>query len=171
MKKFLSKKSVMFTFIALAVAFLAFYIATLAWPVSYHTTYKVSATMGSTTVEGTIKFKSNKKAVMTSTMGSTTVKEECWVYFDGYSYYVVGDVDSMTKAEYKEEVKELKQLKKDNKALYENVMTKINAFKIDDEDYTKSSNTGAIVLAVVGGVLELVLIAGATLSVLARRKK
>lgn len=175
MKKFLSKKPVMIAFIAAAVAFLAFYIATLAWPVSYHLPYKDTITMGGTEIEYTIKFKSNEKMYMETSTSEGTDKEEVWIYRDGNLVFMLGGTDYMNEAEYKEAVKELKAAKKENKKAYEAAADfEVNAFQVTAESpYAKleAVSAGSIVLAVVGGVIELALIAGATMSILYRRKK
>lgn len=169
MKKFLSKKPVMIAFIAAAVAFLAFYIATLAWPVSYQLPY----TQKENGVETTIQFKSDKKIHAKITEGKETEEFDYWVYRDGNLIFMVGSTEYMTEAQYDAAVKELKELKKaDKKAYEETAVYKANAFKLESKFSDDSAtNAGAIVLAVVGGVVELALIAGATMSILYRRKK
>ena len=164
MKKFLSKKPVMIAFIAAAVAFLAFYIATLAWPVSYHLPYKYEKNG----MEVTYQFKSNKKIHGEMTIGGETIEMDSYYYRDGNLVFII---DADTEAEYKTEVEAKKALKKANKALYEEMATyEVNAFKLEMGDEA-ATNVGSIVLAVVGGVVALVLIAGATMSILYRRKK
>jgi len=92
MKKFLSKKPVMIAFIAAAVAFLAFYIATLAWPVSYHLPYKYEKDG----MEITYQFKSNKKLHGEMTMGDEKEEMDYWYYRDGNLVFLVGSTKYIT---------------------------------------------------------------------------
>ena len=174
MKKFLSKKSVMITFLVAAVAFLAFYIATLAWPVSYNMTYKDTVKRGGSEITYELKFKSNNKAHTVQSVDGTTQEQDVWIYRDGNLVFSCGDLKTTTKEQYKERVNYYKEMKKTDKEAYEARAMKVSAFKLTQdlgEVKLEAVSAGSIVLAVIGGVVELVLIAGATMSVLYRRKK
>ncbi len=168
MKKFLSKKPVKITFIALAIAFLAFYAYMLIRPVSFGMSYKETTTQFGKEVTNTIKFKNGKKARITRESDGSKTWSDVWVYCDGYSYTVVGSTDYITEKVYEDRVKDLKAQKKENKELYEEGMIDINAFSLDED----ATCTGAIVFAVVGGVVELILITFTSLTfVFAKKSK
>lgn len=189
MKKFLSKKPVMITFIVLAVLGLAFYIGMIARPVAYDFNYKNVKTVGDTTVTTTLKVKNNEKAVqtrVTKTPSSTTeVETEVWIYVDGNIALLIGPTKTMTEAQYEERIKNIKEEKKGNAKAFEEKLEaavkselafKANAFKIisgEGEDAIEFKCTGSTVFAIVGGIVEAVLITGAVLTIVfvVRKKK
>ena len=160
MKKFFGKKPVMITFVALAVVMLVVYIGMLARPVavgfSYSekedgitTTYK----FGLKKVEGTMSDGKNK-----TTMDTYYYCQDNIVVFD-YFGVVQNDKD------YKEWKKDVRE----NWDTYKEMGMEINAFKMGDKD--EATCAGSIVFAVVGGIVELVLLAGAGLAVFYAVKK
>ncbi|MBQ8615259.1 MAG: hypothetical protein IJ415_01670 [Clostridia bacterium] len=164
MKKFLGKKAVMWSFLGAAIAFLILYVCLLVRPVTTVTPYKGSY-KGQ---EAVYTFKGGNKLEIKSENSKT----EMWVAYDVYSFLpsYVG-TDEMTREEFLDEVKDLK---KERPETYEEMLIDVNAFRIKmsvgDETITMK-NTGAIVFAIVGGIVEAGLITFAVLSILARKKK
>ena len=175
MKKFLSKMPVMIVFLSLAAVGLVFYIVMLARPVSYGMTYSIIQTVETeedatesglpigTEAGMKIKFKNDKKATLTVIIGESEIKTECWVYRMGYKVAMLGATSDITEEEYNQAVETLKA----DKETFNNLAVEINAFKMgnqtDEEDATCN---GAIVFAVVCGVVEVALILFAVLSTL-----
>ena len=184
MKKFFGKLPVMITFVALAVVMAAAYIGLLVRPAAIGFAYKGEADFFETgkKQEVSMTFKNNKVARTTIQGEEDKVVVDVWVYRDG-NYVIQGGIkeiieaDDATKAflelgkmsedDYKEMVKLIEEMKKEEPKAYEEALKdeiKINAFKmtIDKDEFTC---TGSIVFAIVGGIVELVLLAGAGLSV------
>ena len=172
MKKFLKKKGVMYGFLTAAIAFLILYVCLLVRPVTTTTPYKGSYKYMGTNYEATYTFKGGNKVVAKTKVGSVTSERECWVAYDVYSYIQGPGIDSMTKKEFMEEVKDYKET---NEKAYENMLIDVNAFRIKMEAPDGGTmvlrNTGAIVFAIVGGLVEAGLITFAVLSIMARKKK
>lgn len=167
MKKFFGKKPVLITFIALAVIFAVVYIGMLVRPIAIGMTYKGEAHGA----EVTVKVLSSKKIKMTIKGETTTTTEEGY-YFekDGYIVFLGSDNDD----EYKTDKKEILDNWEVTKGLIDSGARSggkdCNAFgvKVFGEDF---KCTGSVVFAIIGGVLELVLLAGAGLSVFYAVKK
>ena len=168
MKKFLSKMPVMIVFLSLAVVGLAFYIVMLARPISYGMTYSYTQTITEDNsdpnsginvgenVSIKIKFYNDKKAVTIMDMGSGEIKSDVWVLRIGNKVAILSSTLEMNEDEYNQMVEEIKE----NKELFNASATEINAFKIyseSDSSYEMKCN-GAVVFAVVFGVVELALI-------------
>lgn len=95
MKKFLSKKPVMITFIALAVVMIAFYIGMMVRPVSYGMNYVYKNSVGDTETTTKLKINSDKTMRLTSTRendGKVSDKTvmEYWIFRDEDSIYQLG---------------------------------------------------------------------------------
>ena len=167
MKKFLSKMWVMIVLLVLAVGGLALYIGMLARPISYGMAYTYSDTVSvgveETTMEMRLKFKNSSKVDMTIKSEGTESTVEMWYYREGRKIALLSYVNEMTGDEYNQAVESFKA----DKTLFENSAVEINAFKIkaDTEDSMSDMKcNGAVVFAVVWGVVELALIAFGTLS-------
>ena len=189
MKKFLSKKPVMITFIVLAVLGLALYIGMLARPVAYGFNYKNIETKGDVTRTFTINVKNSKKAVqkvLTESSSSTSeTEQEIWIYVDGNTVVFVGPTKTITEDEYKAEVEAYKKAKKETPEDYKKELEndvklgrafKANAFKITigtGDNTTEFKCAGSTIFAILGGIVEAVLIAGAvsTIVFVVRKKK
>lgn len=161
MKNFLKKKPVFITLVSVAVVLLVFYIAMLARPISYGMTYK--ATEEGVTTKITFDSKQIKNEISEDD-GSTVSYKLYFVEKDGEFMILPGT----TKDSYKDDVKEAKE----NWGTYQSAeqTIKINAFsfKVDDVKYTCS---GAIVFAVVMGLVEATVIAFAVTSTVLFVKK
>ena len=175
MKKFLSKMPVMIVFLSLAVVGLVFYIVMLARPISYGMTYSYTQTVETeqdATESGLpigseasmhLKFKSDKRAEVTMTLGENSITTEMWIVRMGNKVAMLSAVSEMTEEQYNQAVESFKA----DKTLFENSAVEINAFRIksDTEDSMSDMKcNGAVVFAVVWGVVELALIAFGALS-------
>ncbi|MBQ9792559.1 MAG: hypothetical protein IJW32_02280 [Clostridia bacterium] len=164
MKKFLKKKEVMWTFLGVAIGFLVLYACLLIRPVTTITPYKGTYEG----VEATYTFKGGNKVEVKGEGES----KEYWVAYDFYAFIPGGRTSSMTRKEFLDQVKDAKE---NNKDLYEAALVDVNAFRIKMDlaggKTIVMRNTGAIVFAVVGGLVEATLITFAVMSVLANKKK
>lgn len=188
MKKFLSKLPVMIVFVVLAVAVLGLYIGMLARPVSYGMTYAYSETISEedatldtpagTTVSVEFEIVSDERAYMTagtySGIDTYEIKTSVWIIRNGDKIAFI--VEGMTEEEYRQGVDALKANEEEWNAFWENgdnsamIATDVNAFKMTmpaepGEEPVSMTCTGAIVFAVIMGVVEVALIAFAVLSV------
>ncbi len=190
MKKFFGKLPVMITFIALAVIMTVAYIGLLVRPAAIGFAYKGEGDFfgSGEKQEVSLVFK-NDEVVRTTIQGKEDkVVVDVWVYRDG-NYVIQGGIkevieaDESTKAflelgkmsedDYKEMVKSIEEMKKEEPKAYEEALKdeiKINAFKMTmGED--EFACTGSVVFAIVGGIVELVLLAGAGLAIFYKVKK
>lgn len=188
MKKFLSKLPVMIVFVVLAVAVLGLYIGMLARPVSYGMTYAYSKTISEedatldtpagTTVSVEFEIVSDERAYMTAGTYSGIDMEEnkisIWIIRNGDKIAFIGE--GMTEEEYRQGVDALKANEAEWNAFWENadgsnpIITNVSAFKMTmpsdtGEEPMSMTCDGAIVFAVIMGVVEVALIAFAVLSV------
>jgi len=165
MKKFFGKKPVMITFIALAVVMLVVYIGMLVRPVAVGFTYKgeVESYSGKK-VETSIKIKNGSEFVMTQEGEDESIKGRYIV--KGREILILPL--EMTDKDFEETKEEALKNWKDAKS--SGMVFNASAFKteLDGEDFICA---GSIVFAAVGGVLELVLLAGAGLAVFYAVKK
>ena len=175
MKKFLSKMPVMIVFLSLAVVGLVFYIVMLARPISYGMTYSITETataedVGSMTGSGIqvgdeitakIKFKNDTKATLTIILGENSITTEMWIVRMGNKVAMLSAVSEMTEEQYNQAVESFKA----DKTLFENSAVEINAFRMTGEGETEDLVcNGAVVFAVVWGVVEVALITFGALS-------
>ena len=195
MKKFFGKLPVMITFIALAVVMAAVYIGMLVRPAAIGFAYKGEGDFfgSGEKQEVSLVFK-NDEVVRTTIHGKEDkVVVDMWVYRDGNEVLLCGlkkvveadeTVAAMLKLEMGGEmdektyndvmVKMYEDLKEKDEKAYEELLKEndieVNAFKMtmDNEEYTC---TGSVVFAIVGGIVELVLLAGAGLAVFYKVKK
>ena len=188
MKKFLSKLPVMIVLLVLAVAILGLYIGMLARPVSYGMTYAYSETISEedatldtpagTTVSVEFEIVSDERAYMTmgtySGIDTYEIKTSVWIIRNGDKIAFI--VEGMTEEEYRQGVDALKANEEEWNAFWENgdnsamIATDVNAFKMtmpadQGEEPVSMTCTGAVVFAVIMGVVEVALIAFAVLSV------
>jgi len=166
MKKFLGKKAVMWSFLGAAIAFLVLYVCLLVRPVTTLTPY----TGEFKGVEASYTFKGGNKLEIKAEGEKTA---EMWVSYDVYSFFASGvDTEDMSRKEF---LKEVEKYKEESPKMYEKSLTDINAFRIKTTTYTGETvvlrNVGAIVFAVVGGVIEATLITFAVLSIMQNKKK
>ena len=188
MKKFLSKLPVMIVLLVLAVAVLGLYIGMLARPVSYGMTYAYSKTISEedatldkpagTTVSVEFEIVSDERAYMTmgtySGIDTYEVKTSVWIIRNGDKIALI--TSTMTEEEYRQGVDDLKANEAEWNAFWENadgsnpIITNVSAFKMTmpsdaGEEPVSMTCTGAVVFAVIMGVVEIALIAFAVLSV------
>ena len=175
MKKFFGKKPVMITFIALAVVLAVVYIGMLVRPVAIGFTYKGEMDMmGAGKMEMVVKVTSGSEVdVKVKVAGASVEMEDLrYIEHDG-QLLVLLDYDNMepikmTDKEYKDAKKEAienwDEIKKSG------MLMDINAFEMGQGEETLDC-TGTVVFAIVAGVVELVLLAGAALAIVYAVKK
>lgn len=187
MKKFLSKLPVMIVLLVLAVAILGLYIGMLARPVSYGMTYAYSETISEedatldtpagTTVSVEFEIVSDERAYMTAVTYSGIdmegIKTSLWIIRNGDKIAII--MNTMTEEEYRQSVDALKANEEEWNAFWENgdnssvIVRDVNAFKMTmpvdpGEEPVSMTCDGAIVFAVIMGVVEVALIAFAVIS-------
>ena len=187
MKKFLSKLPVMIVLLVLAVAILGLYIGMLARPVSYGMTYAYSETISEedatletpagTTVSVEFEIVSDERAYMTAVTYSGIdmegKKTSLWIIRNGDKIAII--MNTMTEEEYRQSVDALKANEEEWNAFWENgdnssvIVRDVNAFKMTmpvdpGEEPMSMTCDGAIVFAVIMGVVEVALIAFAVIS-------
>lgn len=175
MKKFLSKMPVMIVFLSLAVVGLVFYIVMLARPISYGMTYSITETataedVGSMTGSGIqvgdeitakIKFKNDTRATLTTIIEDSENAIDMWVYRQGNKVAIIGPTLQISEEEYDQYVEQLKA----DEEMFNMSAVEINAFRMAGEGETEDMVcNGAIVFAVVWGVVEVALITFGALS-------
>lgn len=178
MKKFLSKLPVMIVFVVLAVAVLGLYIGMLARPVSYGMTYSGAIPMdpaSEETIDSEMKFINSRIVEGTMSDGTESVSMRMWYLRDGNKIITLGYVASddstsgyyMTEEDYNTAVEQYFSATEEEKTAMIEMLggyAEINAFTMGDETASLTC-TGAIVFAVIMGVVEVALIAFAVLSV------
>lgn len=187
MKKFLSKLPVMIVLLVLAVAILGLYIGMLVRPVSYGMTYAYTETISEedatldtpagTTVSVEFEIVSDERAYMTagtySGIDMQEIKTSVWIIRNGDKIAII--MNTMTEEEYRQSVDALKANEEEWNAFWENgdnssvIVRDVNAFKMTmpadpGEEPMSMTCDGAIVFAVIMGVVEVALIAFAVIS-------
>ena len=170
MKNFLSYTKTFVILLLVTVILLGAYVFMLARPISYGMNYHTETVYEGFVFDGTMQFNSDGTMVNRNTNFAEELKSR-YYYKGGYVFYTFSETDE----EYEEEVAFI------NANFDEAVNTpfysdKINAFKLVASEgdgyaavYTCES---AITFAVVGGVIELVLIALTAVSfVLSKKSK
>lgn len=171
---------VMIVFVALAVIGLLVYIPMLARPVSYGMTYvythtvteEDAATLGEevgTEITLKLNIKNDEKVTMTMLTNGEGDEGEAWIVRNGNKFILIPR--SMTEEEYRQIVDELKANEEEWNDTSGQLMFEVNAFKITPSEflaqygYGEMTCNGAIIFAVLWGVLEVALIVFASLSV------
>lgn len=168
MKKIILSKITMIVLLVLSVAFLGFYVYMIARPISYEMAYTNSAVYEGETFESETEFYADSTTLTKNSAFKDGVKSY-YYYKNGYVFSIV----AFTEEGYQEEVEKINADFEGavNKPFY---ASKINAFKFEavgPDGYSLTYTcTPAIVFAIVGGVVELMLI-GVTISVFVLSKK
>ena len=169
MKKILSCSKTALVLVLVTVLFLGFYVYMLARPISYGMSYRNETVYEGVAFEGTLKFRPDGTVLIEN----TNFEEG----FDSYYYYKDGYVFSLiatTDEEYVAEVAYINQ-NFDEALASPFYASKINAFRQTaeglDSYVTTYTCTGAIVFAVVGGVVALALIALSVSSLVLSKKE
>ena len=157
MKNILSRNKTLVVLLVVTALFLGFYVYMLARPISYGMNYHNEIVYEGVEFEGDLKFRPNGKVLVKN----SNFDEE----FESYYYYKRGYIFSLM-AENDEEYKaELEYINDNFEAVTESPFyaAKINAFKQYseglDSEVTTYTCIGAIVFAIVGGVILLALAA------------
>lgn len=155
MKNFLSCKKTLVVFLVITIISLGFYACMLARPISYGMDYCNVTTYEGGTFEGTMKFKCDGTLLINNTNFDQEL-ESRYYYKDGYVFFTLAKSEEA----YKIEVDWI------NNNFEQAVNTPLYAYKMDafkivlkmDEHKLVYKCNSAIVFAVVGGVVELVLL-------------
>ena len=179
MKKLLSKKSTKIALCVVTLLVTVFYVFMLVRPVStlgnYTRTTETKVGSYDRVTEEKLKFINGKKFKVTSV---TTVNDEeldpveseMWYFVEDRKFFPGSSVKVMTEEKFDELVKETKEAEDFDKVLEANE-TKVSAFKLVINEDTVYKNTGMVVFAIIGGIVELVLLAGTAYSVMLANKK
>ena len=162
MKKILSNKITTIILLIVTILSLAFYAYMLARPISYGMNYHNKTVYEGMEFEGNLKFYTDGTIVINNTNFDEEIKNY-YYYKDGYVFTLL----AQTEEEYEQEVKYIDENFEEAVAspFY---AAKINAFRQVaeglDSDVTTYTCTGAIIFAIAGGIVELVLIVLTVLS-------
>ena len=168
MKNFLSCKKTLIVLLVITIISLGFYAYMLARPIFYGMDYRAVVEYEGGVFEGTMKFKSDGTMVNKNTNFEEEMKS-FYYYKDGYVFYTMASTDE----DYEKEVAEI------NENFDEAIKTpfyadKINAFKLvaaEDDGYSTVYNcASAVLFAVIGGVIEVILIGLIFVSFIVRKK-
>ena len=162
MKKIISNKITTIVLLVVSVAFFGFYTYMLARPISYGMDYHNVTVYDGGVFEGTMKFKVDKTMFNSNTNFNEELKS-FYYYKSGYIFFTMAE----NSEDYQEEVAYIND-NFDQAIATPFYADKINAFRLvleEDDGYsTTYTCKSAIVLAIVGGVVELVLISFAVAS-------
>lgn len=168
MKKILASKVTAIVLLAVTVISMVFYVYMLARPVSYGMSYHNETAYEGGTFEGEMKFHLDGTMVNSNTNFAEEMKSR-YYYKSGYVFFTMAITDEA----YEKEVEEINNNFEEaiKKPFYAD---KINAFKLvcTEEDGVETVYTcvPAIVFAVVGGIVEIVLIGLVCAAFLLRKK-
>ena len=168
MKNILSSKKTMIILLITLIIFSGVYTYMLARPISYGMSYQNKTEYVGGTFEGTMKFRADGTMVNKNTNFNKELKSR-YYYKDGYVFFLVAETDE----EYEEEISEINN--NFNEAIKKPFYAdKINCFKLvvsEGDGYaTVYTCLSAIVFAIVGGVIELLLLAFTAVSFIFIRK-
>lgn len=169
MKKFLACTKTTIILLIAAVISLGFYVYMLARPISYGMEYHNESVYEGGTFEGKMTFYPNRTMVNRNTNFDEEIKSR-YYYKDGYIFYTLAETDE----EYEEEIASINEnFDKAIETLF--YADEINSFKLiateGDGFVTVYTCKPAIVFAIVGGVVELVIVGFALASVILGKKK
>ncbi len=168
MKNILSNAKTSIILLVVTVLFLGFYTYMIARPISYGMSYHNETVYEGVAFEGTVKFYPDGK-LFNDNSNFEEPFEDFYYYKDGYVFTLMAKTDE----EYEAEVAYINE-NFDEALASPFYAMKINAFRQVAEgmgDYNLTYTcTGAIIFAVVGGVVEALLI-GFTFASLVIRKK
>ena len=141
--------------IALLVASSAVFIFTMAAPLcrwgEYSSTISYSLSDADVKSETTIKIKTRNKLLVKTKLtnlntGETIDREgEAWYYRTGKTLFQIGDVEDMTKEEYKEAVQAIKDMSEEEYTAYKNESSYVITFKafyLSNESSIRGSEYG-----------------------------
>ena len=168
MKKILTFTKTTVILLVASIIFIGFYTYMLARPISYGMSYHNKTSDEGGFFEGTIKFYSDGTMVNCNTNFNEEMNSR-YYYKDGYVFFTSAKTDK----EYEEEIASINE-NFDEAISIPFYADKINSFKLvlsENDGYTiVYTCTPAIVFAIVGGVIELILIALICASIILRNK-
>lgn len=168
MKNILFCKKTAIILLIITIVSVGFYAYMLARPISYGMSYHNETVYEGGVFEGTLKFYSDETMVNSNTNFDEEIKSR-YYYKDGYVFFTV----AQTEKDYEEEVASI------NANFDEAIKAPFYADEINSFQLVASEGDGyttvytckpAIVFAVVGGVVELVLIGLVCISFVLRKK-
>lgn len=169
MKNILSCKKTSIILFIITIISLGLYTYMIARPVSYGMTYHNETAYEGGTFEGTMKFHADGTMVNSNTNFNQEM-ESRYYYKDGYVFFTLAQTDE----EYKKEIASINE-NFDEAIKMPFYADEINSFQLiateGDGFTTVYTCKPAIVFAVVGGVVELALIALTFAAVLLSKKK
>lgn len=171
MKNVLSCKKTAIILLIVAIVSVGFYAYMLARPISYGMSYYNQTEYDGGVFEGTMKFHSDGTMVNLNTNFNEELKSR-YYYKDGYVFFVMAKTDE----EYEKEVASINENFDEaiKKPFYSD---EINAFQLvvteGDGFATVYTCKPAIVFAIIGGIVEFVLVAlaGASLFLCNKKRK
>lgn len=173
MKKILSNTKTAIILLVSTVLFLGFYAYMIARPISYGMIYHSETVYKGITFEGTLKFYRNGKMVVKNINHGETSKETT---FENYYYYKDGYVFNLITQTDEDKDAQISYINEnfDEAVALPFSATKINAFKNVSEgpDGLVMTHTckGAIIFAIVGGIVSASMIALTASSFLLSKK-
>ena len=168
MKKFLSNKATKVALCLVTLLVTVFYVFMLVRPVStlgtYNRTTETKIASYNRVTEEKLKFIDGKKFKITSV---TTFKDEeldpveteMWYFVEDSKFFPGSSVEFISEENFDKLVEETKKAEDFDKVLEANE-TKISAFKLVFDENTVYENKSMAVFAIIGGIVELVLLAG-----------
>lgn len=166
MRKLANKKTTVFCLI-LSVLLLAIYVFMIGRPISYGMAYHVETVYEGQHFEGTMRFYSDGSRKNLNT-NYDKEQESLYYYKDGYVFFVSAETDE----DYNKEVASINE-DFDGAINTPFYADEINAFRLvcQDENYSIAYTcTSAIMIAIVGGIVELALIGLTCTSFIACKK-
>lgn len=168
MKNILSCKKTVIILLIITIISIGFYAYMLARPISYGISYYNETVYDGGTFEGTMKFYSDGIMVNRNTNFNEEIKSR-YYYKDGYVFFTMAETDK----EYEEEIASINE-NFDEAIKMPFYADEINSFKLvasEGDGYTTVYTCmPAIIFAVVGGVIELILISLICISFILRKK-
>ena len=169
MKNILSNTKTAIILLVITILSLGFYTYMLARPISYGMSYHNETVYDGGTFEGTLKFYPNGKLLNENT-NFEKVLEDSYYYKDGYVFLLMAQTDAAKESEIAYINENF-----DEAVALPFYAAKINAFRqtnVGPDGYaTTYTCTGAIIFAIVGGIVELALIGFVCASFLLSKKK
>lgn len=168
MKKILSCTKILIALLVITVISLGFYAYMLVRPISYGMSYHNETPYEGGVFEGTMKFNADGSMINRNTNFKEEMKSR-YYYSNGYVFFTMAQTDE----EYEKEVMQINENfdKAINTPFYAD---KINAFKLvaaEADGYsTVYTCKSAIVFAIVGSIVELLLITLATSAFILSKK-
>ena len=169
MKKLLSCKKTALVLVIVTLLFAAFYAYMLVRPISYGMDYRNETVYEGGSFVGTIEFRADRTMVNRNTNFDEEMKSR-YYYKDGYVFFTMAETDEA----YEKEIAMIDENFEEaiKMPFYSNEISAFRMVASEGDDFeTVYTCTPAIVFAIVGGVIELALMAVSGISLLLSFKK